>query len=167
MDVLGASATSKTGVYWSTNRHLQHCLVQEGTNTEEWSGLGGGKGAAGLGQEDLNFLFIAAMKLWAGRQAGWQRVAFEVPRDLLLLWSFQSVLPAICCCCRIPTQEPVWMLPPAENSTRMALSTKETISIKITNKSFKKNHFTSALYHQSKKTVISKFLFYFFLYIHM
>lgn len=32
------------------------------TNTEEWSGFGGGKGAVFLGQEDLNFLFIAAMK---------------------------------------------------------------------------------------------------------
>lgn len=39
-------------------------------NTEEWSGLGGRKGAVGSRQEGLNFLFIAAMKLWAGRQAG-------------------------------------------------------------------------------------------------
>lgn len=41
-------------------------------NTEEWSGLGGRKGAVGSRQEGLNFLFIAAMKLWAGRQAGRQ-----------------------------------------------------------------------------------------------
>lgn len=38
-------------------------------HTEEWSGLGGRKGAVGSGQEDLHFLFIAAMTLWAGRQA--------------------------------------------------------------------------------------------------
>lgn len=37
----------------------------------EWSSFRGGKGAVFLGQEDLNFLFIAAMKFWAGRQAGW------------------------------------------------------------------------------------------------
>lgn len=39
----------------------------KGMHTEEWSGLGGRKGAVGSGQEDLHFLFIAAMKLWAGR----------------------------------------------------------------------------------------------------
>lgn len=38
------------------------------TFTEEWPGLGGRKGAMGSRQEDLNFLFVVAMKLWAGRQ---------------------------------------------------------------------------------------------------
>lgn len=54
-----------------------------GTCSIAWYGKGQGNtqggvvqpwrrgGGLGLGQEGLNFLFIAGMKLWAGRQAGW------------------------------------------------------------------------------------------------
>lgn len=54
-----AAGYGKEGVLWAS-------LL---TKTEERSSFGGEKGAVVLGREDLNFPFIAAMKLRAGRLA--------------------------------------------------------------------------------------------------
>ena len=49
-----------TAARYGKERELWALLL---TNMEERSSFGGGKGAVFLGQEDLNFLFIAAVKL--------------------------------------------------------------------------------------------------------